>query len=79
MMTKNLTTGYYRIIDSGIGYDGEYIWSKTDWPYLRILYEATVHVPRHRWSRPELLQFRDQYQVPDLMFIVTGIPLAEYK
>lgn len=78
MTTKNLSTGYYRIKDSNSSYDGEYIWTKGVWPYLLILYVGIVEV-RYRWSRPELLQFRDQYPVPDLMFIVAGMPLAEYK
>lgn len=78
MTTKNLTTGYYRIIDNNSGYDGDYIWTKQDWPYLLILYEAVFEV-RYKWSIPELLQFRDSCPVPDLMFIVAGMPLAEYK
>lgn len=38
MSSKNLTTGYYRIRDTGTSWNGFWIWTKKDWPYLRILF-----------------------------------------
>ena len=74
MSSKNLTTGYYRIKDIETTWNGFYIWTQTDWPYVRILYG--VNGGPIRWSSMELLKFEDADPVPDLFFIISGVSLV---
>ena len=74
MSTKNLTTGYYRIKDIETTWNGFYIWTQTDRPYVRILFG--VNGGAIRWSNVELLMYKDQVPTPDLFFIISGVSLV---
>jgi len=65
MTSKKLTTGYY-----WEPYYKTYIWAKTDWPYVRILNK------NGKWSRLELIMIDETIPTPDLMFLLSGIPIA---
>jgi len=70
MSYKLLTPGYYIIDDPGSSWDKFCICAQSLDYYVRILFAPV------RWSKNELVEFRKEIRIPDLYFIVRGMPLA---